>query len=253
MKNINKKNVKTNQKKNSSAGFNFNIDSLYFSFGSLMIIFLGYLVYSNSFHCEMAFDDRLWYQVPELLTLDLKRIFDFSHLRFLPLLTLSLNYNYSQFDVYNYHVVNLIIHLLTSLSSWFLLQAIFKTQAIKDSNIAKYSKIIALIGALIFVSHPIQTQAVTYIYQRLASFVALFYISTLMFYINGRLSETPAKRLLFFALSGFTALCGFFSKENAFTLPLMIFLIEFILLKKDVKFNPKVIYGLLGIFLLSIF
>jgi len=46
--------------------------------------------------------------------------------------------------------------------------------------------LIALAVALLFVSHPVQTEAVTYIFQRLASLVTMFYLLSLVFLYQGK-------------------------------------------------------------------
>ena len=55
---------------------------------------------------------------------------------------------------------------------YFLVALTFKTPFLKDSSIKEKLKYIALFTSLLFVSHPIQTEAVTYIFQRLASLMA---------------------------------------------------------------------------------
>jgi len=84
----------------------------------------------------------------------------------------------------------------------------------------------SLFTALIFITHPIQIQSVTYVVQRMNSMAVMFYLLSLLLYIYGRLSRTRGKRWIL--------LCGCFtswimalgSKEIAGTLPLIIFLYE---------------------------
>jgi len=47
----------------------------------------------------------------------------------------------------------------------------------------------ALFAALVFVVHPIQTQAVTYIVQRYASLAAFFYMGSVLFYLKARIRQ----------------------------------------------------------------
>ncbi|MEI8345748.1 MAG: hypothetical protein WCG06_06725, partial [Candidatus Omnitrophota bacterium] len=89
----------------------------------------------------------------------------------------------------------------------------------------------ALAGGAIFLCHPIQVQAVTYIVQRYASLAALFYLWALVFYVAYRLKATRV--YLFFALC--LACAAFFSKDNTFTLPFAILLIEFIFFEDQPK------------------
>jgi hypothetical protein len=55
------------------------------------------------------------------------------------------------------------------------------------STLKDSSGLIALFSSLLFISHPIQTQAVTYIWQRVASLATMFYCLYLVTYIKWRL------------------------------------------------------------------
>jgi tetratricopeptide (TPR) repeat protein len=56
-----------------------------------------------------------------------------------------------------------------------------------------HSQFIALFSALLFVVHPVQTQAVTYIVQRFTSLVTMFYLLAVVMYIKGRLTTQSAE------------------------------------------------------------
>ena len=98
----------------------------------------------------------------------------------------------------------------------------------------------AFFVALLFVSPPVQTEAVTYIVQRLASLATLFYLFSIVCYIKGRLSahEPEARKrsaihnsrftasVIWYLLSIVSAALAMKTKEIAFTLPLVIILFE---------------------------
>ncbi|MBI3610530.1 MAG: hypothetical protein HY204_07510 [Nitrospirae bacterium] len=56
---------------------------------------------------------------------------------------------------------------------------------------------IALATAFLFIVHPIQTQAVTYIVQRFASLAALFYLLAVVCYLKWRQSELTTQNSKF--------------------------------------------------------
>lgn len=124
-----------------------------------------------------------------------------------------------------YHLVNLIIHICTSLFVWRLVTLILSTPAAKGNGIAEHKELVASGCSLLFLTHPVQTQAVTYIVQRYASLAALFYLSSVSLYVKARLVQSKT-RFLFFAISGCTAILGFFTKEIVFTLPFSLLLVE---------------------------
>ncbi len=80
-----------------------------------------------------------------------------------------------------------------------------------------------------------QTEAVTYVFQRLASLAALFYLLSLVAYIKSRLSIKAASQYSFYALSLIAAVLAMKTKENAFTLPVVMALYEFFFFTGPVK------------------
>jgi tetratricopeptide (TPR) repeat protein len=215
----------------------------------LFIILIAFLVYSNSFESPFYFDDApnivknisVKYSLfrDEIGTLIAgSRTFGF--------LTFALNYKLHGLDVRGYHVVNLIIHLINSLLVYRLILLTFRTPYlsgyIQEAGNRSHNLpgIAALFTALLFVSHPIQTQAVTYIVQRFASLATLFYLLSLVLYIRFRSSETLKSKYAFYILSIVAAILAMKTKEIAFTLPVMIILYEFIFFRGEIK--KRIIY-----------
>jgi len=212
-------------------------------FGLAIIILLGILVYSNSFNCSFHFDD---YQniVDNTKIRNLSDIYawwNFYPTRPFGIFTFALNYHFNRLDLWPYHLVNLIIHLINACLIWWLTNLIFSTSAMKDQAIASHKKIIAFMTALLFVSHPLATQSVTYIVQRLASLVAMFYLLSLALYVKARLSHTgKTMKIVFFTGSFLSAILAMLTKENAFTLPFAVVLFEmFFLRTKKLSLNFK--------------
>ena len=76
--------------------------------------------------------------------------------------------------------------------------------------------------SLIFLTHPLQTQAVTYIVQRMSSLSTLFYLASALFYIRSRVADNRR----FYVAAIFSAFCAVFSKETSFTLPFVLLVSE---------------------------
>jgi Flp pilus assembly protein TadD len=211
--------------------------------GLAIIILLGIIIYSNSFDCSFHFDDfPNISNNPKIFNLsDVKAWWNFYPTRPIGIFSFVLNYHFNQLDVWYYHLVNLIIHLINACLVWWLTLLIFSSPALKDQPIAGNRKVLAFFTALLFVSHPLTTQSVTYIVQRLASMVAMFYFLSLILYIKGRLSTKGSipKSLLFIG-SVVSAALAMMTKENAFTLPFAILLFEFFFLRpKKLSINFK--------------
>jgi len=222
-------------------------NSLFIVFGILMIIILGYKIYANSFDCSFQLDDKHNITDNEVIKSlsNIKQIWDLSHSRFLAFFTFALNYHFGEFNVEGYHKVNLMIHLMNACLVFWIIRLMFATPVLKHLPVARHALSISLITALLFVSHPLATGAVTYIVQRMASMVALFYFLSVAMYIKGRISASKAK-YLFFAGSIVSAILAIHTKENAYTLPFAIILIELFLINtKKISINFKD-YRLIG-------
>jgi tetratricopeptide (TPR) repeat protein len=209
--------------------------------GLIIVILTGIIIYSNSFNCSFHFDDMSnIVDNPGIRNLaDVKTWVNINSSRPVGIFTFVLNYHFNQFDVFYYHLVNLIIHLINACLVWWLTLLIFSSPVLKDQPIAKNKKVLAFLTALLFVSHPLATQSVTYIIQRLASMAAMFYLLSLALYVKARLAK---KRDAFtnrlFAGSLLSAVLAMLTKENAFTLPFAILLFEiFFLRTKKLSIN----------------
>jgi tetratricopeptide (TPR) repeat protein len=214
----------------------------------ILIMLLGLLIYSNTFNVPFQWDD-ITHIVENLIIKDLGYFTNLSWAkdfelkgalmpRFVGYLTFALNYRLHGLDVTGFHVVNLAIHIFNALLIYFLVVLTFRTPLLSGSSLLKHRRYIALFSALLFVSHPVQTQAVTYIVQRFASLATMFYLGSLVLYAKWRLTNPTDPPLLKGGKGGFTALLFYcsavlscvlamFTKQTAFTLPLAIALYEF--------------------------
>ncbi len=171
-------------------------------------------------------------------------------------LSFALNYYFGQHNVRGYHVVNIGIHLLTALLVYLLALAVLRRVPPREDRLLRpsVSHWIALTAALIFASHPIQTQAVTYIVQRMTSLCAFFYLAALLLYIYGRTAQAPRRRWTLWASSVVCWLLALGSKQISVTLPVTILWFEWYFFQDSgvagAKKNTK--FGLLALALLGL-
>ena len=194
----------------------------------LVILFIvGLSIYSNIFDNQPQFDDVLWTDFPEFKQLDKPmEIVKLGRLRALTLLSFAVNYHFSEMNLTSYFVFNLSVHFINTLLVWLILQLLLKSPVLRDNPISKYAKLVAFLAALIFITHPIMTQSVTYIYQRLSSFATMFYLLTVYIFLKARLSDNRTKKSLFYILCFFSFGIGTFTKEIIFTAPIMLLVIN---------------------------
>ena len=89
-------------------------------------------------------------------------------------ISFALNYYFHQLNVAGYHILNILIHIACGIFLYFLIQTIFNSPALRSRS-RPYAWV-PLLTALIWLVHPIQSQSVTYVVQRMNSLAAMFYV-----------------------------------------------------------------------------
>ncbi|MDP8212351.1 MAG: tetratricopeptide repeat protein [Candidatus Zapsychrus exili] len=219
----------------------------------ILIITIGIITYGGTLHNTFQFDDEFFVVKNPVIRhiTDFKSILEYDSLRFVGYLSFAANYHFHQLRVEGYHVVNIIIHILAAICAYWISISILLSPIMKKERISGYKYLIAAFIGLIFVSHPVQTQAVTYIWQRVASMATLFYLLSLGLYLKARLSKNNK---IFFALSAIVALLAMFTKQMTFTLPFVALLCEIFFFNFNIKtLWKKTKYKWIWIVLLIIF
>src|SRR3989337_2462996 len=196
----------------------------------ILITLSALLTYSNTFTSPFHFDDVS--QIVEYQRIrDLSKFSDFEGVRYIGELSFALNYHFGGLNVFGYHLVNIVIHIINGILVWLLVILTFKSPKMGWVSGSPHPVgLIALAASLLFVVHPIQTQAVTYIVQRYTSLATLFYLLSIVLFVKWRLQsvESGARlRWLFYFLSILSAVLAMKTKEISITLPFVIILIEF--------------------------
>jgi len=126
-----------------------------------LIILAGVIVYANSLQGQLVWDDETlvmhnpyikdWAHVPKIFTSRLGSVAKEAGAFYRPVQTFTylIDYSYGRLNVVGYHVANMIWHILAALSLFGLIQMIFKNGKL------------SLITALLFVVHPLHTEAVS--------------------------------------------------------------------------------------------
>ncbi|GMR04597.1 MAG: membrane protein [Thermodesulfobacteriota bacterium] len=195
-----------------------------------VLIFLGLLVYSNTFHSPFLFDD-IGHILENPSIRDLGNFLNFSGTRYFSFLSFALNYAVGGYDTFGYHLVNIILHVSNAVLLYLIVLNLFKTPVLEGDEDRRFASDVAFTAALLFVVHPVETQAVTYITQRFATMAAFFYLLSVFLYLKSRLlsrTDNKGRYWLFYVLSFVFALAAQKTKEISFTLPAIIVLVEFV-------------------------
>lgn len=228
-------------------------------FTFLVLFMLILLTYSNTFHATWHFDDvpnilqrkdlhltkLSWDQIKGTLS---DRKGKLLH-RPVACLSFALNYYISRENPFTYHLVNTAVHLVTA---WFLFLLVRHTLRLPGIRFFFRSNAysLALLSTVFWALNPVQTQAVTYIVQRMASLAAMFYVMAMFFYLKARTTDRRAESWLFFGLCALSALLAFGCKENSAMLPFSLLLYDVFLIQGLNKQSIR--RGLLALLLLSL-
>lgn len=198
---------------------------------ALLIGAAAVMAYSNTLHAPFTFDDvssvfdnptikRLW---PPGEALSPPRDWGFT-VSGRPLLNYSLAVNYaiSGYDVWSYHAFNLAVHLLSGLTLFGILRRTFLRAPLAE-RFGEKAWPLALALAVLWVVHPLQTEAVTYMIQRAESLMGLFFLLTLYAFARG--VDSPRSRRWQVAAVA-ACLLGVATKEIAALAPVLVLLYD---------------------------
>ena len=201
----------------------------------LLLALLCALIYSNTFSASFHWDD--FQNIMDSRQIRNLSSIPFSQSRYVGFLSFALNYHFDRYNVFGYHLVNLVIHTINSFLVYFFVLLLLRIPqpsltphasplTPRSSRLTNASGI-ALATALLFVVHPIQTEAVTYIVQRITTLSTLFYLLAAVLYLKWRLAAPESRhRSLWYAGALLSTILAMKTKEISFTLPLMLLLIE---------------------------
>jgi Flp pilus assembly protein TadD len=195
-----------------------------------LLIFAAILVaYANSFSGPFIFDDLPWIAANP----HVRHLWPLWNVlqpppggggtgRPLVCLTLALNYALSGLEPWSYHVFNLAIHASAALVLFGIVRRTLQGPRLRGRFGAHANGLAAAI-AIIWAVHPMQTESVTYVIQRMESLMGLFLLLTLYCVIRG--NDAPRRRSWY---AGAVACCvlGMGTKEGMAVTPIIVLLYD---------------------------
>jgi len=187
----------------------------------LLILLAGLWAYQNSFVAPFVLDDRRTI-VENLRIQDLGKPWQIIRGTVRPVtnLTLAFNYALGGLNVWGYHLVNWLIHVCGALTLFGIIRRTLLTDRLRD-RYGESASSLALAVSLLWVVHPLQTQAVTYIIQRAESLMALWYLLTLYGVVRGAGSTRWSR---WHTIAVVSCALGMATKPIMATAPLLVFL-----------------------------
>jgi hypothetical protein len=192
-----------------------------------IIILTGLIAYANSFTKAFVLDDYYWIVENHEIN-DPSTYWWGMGSRYLIALSLLANYQLGGENVLFYHAFNVAVHIGAGL----VLFGIVRRTLLLDRWGGRFQRSapgLALVVALLWLVHPLQTQSVTYVVQRCESLMGLFYLLTLYCVLRGARSPSGL-RWGWYATALVCSALGMGCKEAMATAPVVIFLFDWVFL-----------------------
>ncbi len=220
--------------------------------GLLMVA--TFVLYRPTLHYPFQFDDKPNIvqneniRLAEINWLHLKKAFYGTSGRNRPvtMLSFALNYYFGRYTPFGYRLINILIHVVNGILLYFFLKLTIVVSNAPDKDVNPFLRIPRLndsisnplfllpyFTAAFWLLHPLATNSVTYIIQRMNSMMTMFYLLAMVCYIKTRKDQISDsnrfgfKSLFGFTCSGIAALLSLACKETAAILPVMIFIYDY--------------------------
>ncbi|MEO1528662.1 MAG: tetratricopeptide repeat protein, partial [Planctomycetota bacterium] len=225
---------------------------------AVLLVAAGLLAYENSMSGVFAFDDipcivnneslrslgDTWTAGPDEIPGGLNR-------RVVGRWTFALNFAAGGLDVWGYHLVNIVIHVAAALLLMGIVRRVLLLPRMPDS-LREQAAVLAFCSALLWLVHPIQTESVTYIVQRLESMMGMFFLAS----IYAILRSSENRPVIWQTLAVIAGWLCIGTKEVGLMLPLVALLFDRVFLAgswKDVVLRRGLVHALLLTAMLSYF
>ena len=194
----------------------------------VLVAVLGFAVYLTSVDGEFIWDDQ--YLIKENVYVknpaDLSKLFtkdigagtglNSASYRPLQMLSYMANYLLGKFDTRGYHLTNILFHILAALALIWFINTVFN------------DRVLSLLAGLLFVAHPIHTEAVSYISGRADPMALLFMLLAFIFYIK----SIHSKNINLFVLTSLSYILALLSRESVLILPALVLVYHYAFKKK---------------------
>ncbi len=157
-----------------------------------------------------------------------------------------INYLISGFEVWSYHLVNVLFHALAALTLFGIIRLSIRWPQLREQYGDKRD-CLSLACGLIWALHPLQTQSVTYISQRSESLAGLFLFLTLYCAIHFFQAKASRSRQKWMVFTGVNFVLGVLCKESVAIIALFIVCYEYVFCQLTRRSIPLYLCFLPGI------
>jgi hypothetical protein len=208
----------------ASSAADITAETAFFRYSLAAIIVLGWLVYLPALDAPFLFDDLGLIVRNDYGVID--NLWPWGPLpdggRWFGTWTLQLSYAIHGLNLFGWHITNVAIHVAAGCLLFGLVACCLNRRGIPPW-LAAHRHWLAIATALIWVVHPLQTQAVTYIIQRYESLMGLFYLLTIYCLVRGDASNRP---WIWYTGSIVACWAGAATKEVMISAPVVALLVD---------------------------
>jgi|GEM_PF-3059688 len=197
----------------------------------------GFVIYSRVImQGQFIFDDYEYVMGNSIIQDFSVLLNNYSDPRQLGYFTFALNYLAGGEDPLGFHLVNVIIHICNGIIVYFIARLLIRFCGVgADEQSRDFGFWIAATAGMIFMVHPLQTQAVSYVSQRFTSLAAFFYLLSIHLYFSARLRMssvgTDSRAKMLYVAAFISIVAAMKVKEISFTAPFMIAIIDLLFLR----------------------
>ncbi len=186
-----------------------------------LIAAAGLAAYANTFEAPFVFDGLPLEERLRALTWNPAEWFG-TNPRTIGFFTFDLQYTLHGRWLPGFHAVNIAIHVVAALALFGAVLVTCRGRRI-PAAIRRDAAGIALVAALFFELHPLQTQAVTYLYQRFESLMGMFFLlAVLCFAMAVRDEAAAGRRTGWFLAAWLAVILSIGSKEVGAAAPMVL-------------------------------
>lgn len=189
-----------------------------------LFLLLGFALYLSGLQAPWYFDDFRNIVENPLVRDSGKALRELFHPRGVAFFSFALNQEIGGMEPMGFRLVNILLHASAAILVWRILCRFFRT-----------SVFLPVAGGLLFLAHPVQTQAVTYIVQRMAGMAGFFFLLAVYLYIRGREAAGDEGRggICWQAGALFAFALALWTKQNTIVLPLVILALDYCILDRE--------------------
>jgi protein O-mannosyl-transferase len=211
-----------------------------------LLILLGFIIRMPSLSGEMVWDDTALIRDNPLIKSPVFVLEVFRHHLFLdsfsahyrPVQNLSFMVDYLLWagNTYGFHLTNVLLHVLSGLLLYRLLQRLFASSLGVDVKSGSNSagSAAAFLVSLLWIVHPVHSAAIDYMSGRADSLAFLFACGGWLLFLRGRAARGGMWRIVIYAAAATSGLLSLCSREIAFVW-LILFALHLLLFEPDIR------------------